>query len=78
MGKTRAKYQKENRERKKLQDKDYLKREKERTKMYKAPIASFSKETQYIQREKNRLWKRQSKERQRNRSSKSETVMRTR
>ena len=43
MGKTRAENQKENRERKKLQDKDYLKREKERTKKYKAPIASLSK-----------------------------------
>ena len=77
MGKTRAQYQKENRERMKLQGKDYLKREKERTKKYKAPIASFSKEKQYIQREENSRWKRQSRERQRNRSRsrKSETVL---
>lgn len=74
MGKTRAQYQKEYRERKKLQDKHYLKRERERTKKYKAPIAALSKEKQFEQREKNKLWKRKSRERQRNKLSEIQTT----
>jgi hypothetical protein len=44
MGKTRVQYQKVYRERKKLQDKHCLKRERERTKKYKTTIAAVSKE----------------------------------
>ncbi|XP_053400539.1 uncharacterized protein DDB_G0286299-like [Mercenaria mercenaria] len=66
MGKTRAEYQKEYRERKKLQDKDFLKRERQRTKQYKLPINALDKDKQNELREKNRLWKRQSRERKKN------------
>lgn len=66
MCKTRSEYQKEYRERKKLQDKDFLKRERHRTKQYKLPISALDKDKQNELREKNRLWKRQSRERKRN------------
>ena len=62
MGKTRAEYQKEYRERKKKNDKEFLKKERQRTKHYKLPIGALSKGKQSELREKNRLWKRSSRD----------------
>ncbi|KAL3867948.1 hypothetical protein ACJMK2_040790 [Sinanodonta woodiana] len=62
MGKTRAQYQKDYSERKKKNNKEFLKREKERTKYYKLPIGALSEEKQHKLREKNRNWKRISRE----------------
>ena len=57
MGKTRAEYQKEYRERKKMHDQDFLKKERQRTKQYKLPIKALSKTKQDELREKNKLLK---------------------
>ncbi|KAL3867673.1 hypothetical protein ACJMK2_040544 [Sinanodonta woodiana] len=57
MGKTRAQYRKDYRERKKKNDKEFLKRERERTKHYKLPIGALSEEKRRELREKNINWK---------------------
>ncbi|KAL3847840.1 hypothetical protein ACJMK2_018731 [Sinanodonta woodiana] len=73
MGKTRAQYLKDYRERKKKNDKEFLKRERERTKHYKLPIRALSEDKRRELREKNINRKRISREKLR-RINPQETV----